>query len=100
MLSYYCKKCDQTDDKGIVAHRCATNAATNNATNTDDVLAGVLKQGGKALVRARSNVAAVCQEPVPGGPARTANRRSRADYNAYQRDLMKRKRAEAKARKK
>jgi hypothetical protein len=77
---------------GWQAHTFATNtatnkAATNNATNRDSDRACVVVGGA-------SDQESVGQSDVlVASPAvRTANRRDRAAYNAYQREYMRRKR--------
>jgi hypothetical protein len=75
-------------NKRLTERLTSTEDATNNATNRDSDRACVVVGG------------APDQEPVGqsdvlvASPAvRTANRRDRAAYNAYQREYMRRKRA-------
>jgi hypothetical protein len=78
--------------------KSATNVATNNATNGERVAnAGSDARGVPAV---RPEAVGVGQGPpgvvgadVPDGGLRTANRRSRDAYNAYQREYMRKRRA-------
>lgn len=80
---YYCKVCGQNDLLGLSGHhtRCAINkpVAINNAINTKAV----------ALVVPEPKKTAV----VVSSGLRSANRRSKEDYNEYMKGYMQRYRA-------
>jgi hypothetical protein len=87
----YCSRCTQTVED-IRSHRCATNKATNSATNrpaakSNPVVAEAAVVAKEVL---RGELAARSPEVWVG---RTANRRSREAYNAYQREYMRKRRA-------
>lgn len=90
-MSFYCGRCGEFDATNTArSHRCATNKVGANATNSgvghvpvapvisDSVAAG---QAGRGLADGG------------GENARTANRRTRKDYNEYQRLYMRKRRA-------
>jgi hypothetical protein len=90
-----CPICD-TDHWAREPHRFATNgeSATNNgATNAGgtsrSAYSGV--EAGGAVVGEKAGLGEVVGA-VRSVEPRTANRRSRADYNAYQREYMRKRR--------
>lgn len=70
---------------------------SNTATNGESVATnGELLRSCPGRVDREESVVAI---PVPGRgrEGKTANRRARADYNSYQRDLMRKRRAKQRA---
>jgi hypothetical protein len=82
-----CEVCGSEAHPSWKAHVFATNATNRAATNAhakdNEVTRKVLPKVDSAPKQAR----------VPGGVVRTANRRKREAYNAYQRGLMQVRRA-------
>lgn len=81
-MDYFCKKCGELDSRGALSHRCAINSDAINkpiAINTKI----------PALVVSREEKAPV----VVSSGLRSANRRSKEDYNEYMRSYMRKKRA-------
>lgn len=79
-----------------IHQKCATNAATNGANATNE---GSEDRGNGCGAEAPT-LTVTTATPVSGGTvvvARTANRRTREAYNAYQREYMRKERARKRA---
>lgn len=106
-MSFYCQACKEFDEeRDIRTHRCAINAkkdAINDAINAEGIRAKVSARSANvkkpvSVAQGSGVGAAVVHEVrqeavVEVGASRTANRRSREDYNAYMRGYMKQRRA-------
>jgi hypothetical protein len=97
----YCSRCKSAVDD-VRSHRCATNAATNTKSNERLTGATNRKVGVRPtpvaspkVVEAGGVLHAVpaVLGPVASDVNKTANRRSRESYNAYQREYMRKRRA-------
>ena len=85
-----CSVCGRVECR-VVAHQFATNAtksATNDATNTSKNATNA-DSGDVVAVSAVAGAEVVGDSVGAARMGRTANRRDREDFNAYQREYMK-----------
>lgn len=88
-----CEQARRLRDRATNGEIATNNEATNAATNKE--VPSEVRQPGSDL-RARIGVDGASKLQATGGSggaAKTANRRSREAYNAYQREYMKKRRA-------